>query len=144
MLRCWKFMFNPNELGYNCNTTPEESIISALCVCVFVCVCICVCVCVRAYVRACVCVRVCVFLSSANFYFLPGSLDALLCGNSSDSGWVSLLLSSGSVYSPLLHHTPPSSQWLELHVMKEPVAWLMNCRRGLKTLLMQELSALCC
>uniref|UniRef100_H2UT88 Sodium channel protein n=1 Tax=Takifugu rubripes TaxID=31033 RepID=H2UT88_TAKRU len=25
-------------------------------------------------------------LSSANFYFLPGQLDALLCGNSSDSG----------------------------------------------------------
>lgn len=25
---------------------------------------------------------------SANFYFLPGQLDALLCGNSSDSGWV--------------------------------------------------------
>uniref|UniRef100_A0A8C1J3Q2 Sodium channel protein n=1 Tax=Cyprinus carpio TaxID=7962 RepID=A0A8C1J3Q2_CYPCA len=28
----------------------------------------------------------CLFLSSANFYFLPDQSDALLCGNSSDSG----------------------------------------------------------
>lgn len=28
------------------------------------------------------------FLSSANFYIIPGAPDPLLCGNSSDAGWV--------------------------------------------------------
>lgn len=31
------------------------------------------------------------FPPTANFYFLHGQLDALLCGNSSDSGYVTVL-----------------------------------------------------
>lgn len=34
------------------------------------------------------CVNVISFSSSANFYIIPGAPDPLLCGNSSDAGWV--------------------------------------------------------
>lgn len=76
------------------------------------------CSCIRERVKWLV-LGVC--FSPANFYFLPGQLDALLCGNSSDSGWVAF---SALLQMPLILYCS-SSVCLKSDYMTSKMCWVI-------------------
>lgn len=84
------------------------------------------------------CFFVCLFFLLANFYKLSGSLDALLCGNGSDAGWVhvralSLIPTRPVILDTVLlnmvqqinHRLGSAASYVNISVLKEPCSLIV-------------------